>query len=239
MNVTKFEVGYPDGDGDMWVNCEVIVDNTTKEDISMIRTSTVYMNKDGSIFDCNTNNDLDTYLEPGENLEFDPGTGYVKSLYCGDARDDIRLRVFATFYSREFSKLGEIEVPSSPKQYTTLHKTVTSSIIDPEITTIISCSEPDDDGDIGIEIRCGILNKSDKHIDKILLKTELLDRKGDVIGTDESQAELASHAATCINGSIWSFKKGRLKEAQCRCSLSVFIPVHQETCEALSTPSDR
>ena len=238
MHVAKFELCSPDSDGDMAVDCEVIVDNPTQENIRLIRTSTAYVNKEGLIFACNTNNDRDDYLGPGENIMFDPGTGYAKVKYCGDARDDVRVRVFAALYSREFSKLGEIEVPASHKHYTTLRKTVTSSVIDPEIAIIVSRSKPDDDGDIGIEIHCGILNRTDNHIDKILLKTELLDNEDEVINTDESQSELAPHAVTCIESSFWGLRKNHLRGARCRCSLSVFVPVHRETCEATSTSSD-
>lgn len=238
MHVTKFEMYSPDRGGDMTVDCKVIVDNPTQENIRLIRTSTVYVNKDGLIFACNLDNDRDEYLGPGEDSILDPGISDANVKYCGDARDDVRVRVFATLYCREFSKLGEIEVPAHYKQCTTLRKTVTSSVIDPEIAVVVSRGEPDDNGNIIIETLCGILNRTDKHIGKVLLKTELLDNEGEVIHTDESQSELAPHAVTCIEGSIWGLRKGQLGGARCRCSLSVFVPVHRETCEATSTSGD-
>lgn len=237
--ILQFKLTPPDTDGDMRVSAEVMVRNATPLTVHLIRTHTVYINKDGIIISSDRDNYEQEKLLPGEfSSKFDPVTSYVKAGLCGSKRNDVCMRVFATLYSREFHKLGEIKIPHNNNQHAILRATLNSTIIAPEINLLLLRNAPDDDGSIRIDIRCGVVNTTDQYIDKIILKSSILDEEDEVIEDSKAEKKLLPQTAICIEYSFRPIKKSRLRGAYCRFSLSVFTPVQREVCDAISTLDD-
>lgn len=236
MEITTFTLSDPDDDGDMRCNILASLVNDTESEVRLIRVGTVLLNKDGAAFVSNLENDQDVRLEPGEEYAFDPPTPWANTLYCGDSRDDVACHISAVLYSREFIRLGELEVPGRNNSAAVLTKDSGSKSIGPSIKVLVKRGTPDSDGDIRVEGRCGIVNLHDQRIDKVTLRSELIDEDDSVLETDDTSVSVDPLGENVIEFSWWGLKKSVLKAARLRFSLSVFHRVAAMKCEATSTP---
>ena len=87
----------------------------------------------------------------------------------------------------------------------------------------------DEEGEQGIEVKVGVRNVSDVHFEKVQLKAELLDKKGNEI--EESSDYYATNAFSCrtLTATFWGQKPSRLKNCTIKLSLSIFQPIGSST----------
>lgn len=237
MKITKFAVGAPDSDGDMNSSIEFVAVNPTKEDVRLVRYHAVVTDKDGYAVACNIENEESCNLEPGGDLTLGPWITLQKG-FCGKTRDNLKLTMSATMYAREFTKLGEIEVPAKDLTVALVEKKVSSSVIDGTVKVGVQRKKEDDSGQVQVSCMVMVRNKSDLHLQKVQLKSELLDSEDAVVESNESDVTIAAHCVSCIDGGFSWLKKSQLKGAKVRMGLFVFRPVYAGECTAVSTPED-
>jgi hypothetical protein len=236
VNITDFTLNEPDDDGDIGCSLSVEAHNPSKHDVRLLRTRVDFINKDGAMF-ASASGDQDVRVEPGESFSFDPRTQWLQARFCGLARDDITARVWAVIYRREFFRLGEVVIPSRDTEYAILSKEVKAEGIVSDLHILVGRTPADDDGDVQLHVRLGVSNMSDKSIEKILLKSELVDEDDSVVETDETSSAIEPNGSVLLEFSMWGLKKNALKHARMRFALSVFHPVHRMVCEKHSTPA--
>jgi hypothetical protein len=238
MKINKFELARPDNDGDISAITELSIQNTTDEEIALIRTNCILSNKNGEIFEHSHNRDYENNIQPSESLDIDIYAGHINKLFTGDARNDVRIQVKANFYSCDSKGIGETSVPENHTEYKTFKNTIKTDVINPEINIIVSRTETDRDKECNVEFKCALSNITNKNIEKIALITELVDNKDNILNKYSSEATIAANETHLLSDSFWGVKQRELKGAKLRFSLVTYKLIHSAQCESLSTPSD-
>ncbi|MDA8654093.1 hypothetical protein N9M50_03050 [Alphaproteobacteria bacterium] len=78
--------------------------------------------------------------------------------------------------------------------------------------TVISIDPVDDAGETKIEIKMGMRNVSNVYFDKVLLKAELIDKKGNAIDESRDYQSVSTFSGKILSPSFWSLKPSRLKK---------------------------
>ena len=81
----------------------------------------------------------------------------------------------------------------------------------------------DDEGEVSVEVRVGIINVSDVHFEKVEVKVELLDKRGSEVDTGEDYQVIGAFAGSLLTASFWGMKPSRLKG----CTMKISLLVHQ------------
>ena len=221
IHINTFTVAEPEGDGDMSCSLEAEIVNGTAHDVRMVKICTVFYNRDGAAFAASDDNH-DVRLEPGEAACLMIGAPWLPSRYCGEEGNDIVCVAKAVLYRREYLKLGEISLPQDHEVSVTLRKAVESDSLDGDILVLLSRTAPDSDGDVMVEARCGVANKSNQRLDTVLLKAEVLDEDDSVVESGESTLSLDPGSFGLHELSTSYVKPGLLKSSRVRLSLAIF-----------------
>jgi hypothetical protein len=237
FEIGAFTVGSPDSDGDMRVNLEVQGINTTDEVIRFTKTRTMFYNQDGAAM-AFAEDESDVQWESDESFSTQPNTPWLRRELIGAEGGDITCKVAMGLYSREFHKLGEIDVPADHTTVAVLKKTLNSSVIAPDVAVLVGRRKPDGDGDIRVQVRCGITNVSDRRIDMMKMKVDLLDDEDSVIEDQSSEIAVDAGSSVLFEPDFWGLKKGKLKSTKLRIMLAVFRQVSVLQAEGRATPEE-
>jgi len=235
--ITKFTVSEPDDDGDMHTDVEMSFTNSSGEDVRLVKAATVFFSGSGVAIGSGSNKDT-LALDPGEDLTIKPGSRYLKVGMAGNERNDIRCVARATLYKREFHRLGEVDLPKNESEPTVLIATTKSSAISADVKIAILRMPPDSDGDVNLEVRCGLYNLGESRLDEVTLKIDVLDEDDSVLRSDETSTDIDPKAWGAIDTTIWGLSKGVLKSAKARMYLTIYHPVLTINGEGVSSPAD-
>jgi hypothetical protein len=236
MKITKFEIGAPDSDGDMYAELSLSVSNPTEHEIRWIQYSTAFLNKDG--FALNGTNDAEEFcmLAPGEDIQCST-SDRVRAALAGSARNDLTAVVYVTMYTREFFKLGEVDVPASARACATLEKAIASQVIEGPLKLSLYRDSEDSDGQSQIELCINVASKVPDALGRAELKYFLLDAEDSTIEESMDSQARRGRSGGVISGSLYGLRKSQLRGARLRATLAVFREVHSATFTAKSTPS--
>jgi len=238
MKINKFELARPDNDGDISASTVLSIQNTTDEEIALIRTNCILSNKKGEIFEHCCNRDYEHSIQPSESLDIDIDTGHINTLLTGDARNDVRIQVKANFYSCDSQEIGETSIPENYTEYKTFKNIIKTDVINPEINIIIFRTSSHENKEDNVEYKCALSNITNKNIDKVALITELVDNKENILNKYAEEIAIPANETHLISTQFWGVKQRELKGAKLRFSLVTYKLIHSAQCESLSTPSD-
>jgi len=226
MKVIKAEYNGPDEDGDINIDLEVAIQNTSEHEVEAVKSSCLFINKSGVALSGTQDNEDDLFIEPGETETLSIWLPYLKANEIDNVdASEISAVIDATLYRCEFHKLGEHSVPEKPEKPLIIDNGFDIGDMIKVLGTGIYMDPIDDDGETRIDVRVGIRNVSDVHFDKILLKTELLDKKGSEIDESTDFQAAGAFSGRILNTSFWGLKPSRLKNCSIKLSLSVFQPI--------------
>lgn len=237
MKITKFTLDKHDADGSMSADVAVSISNPTPQDVRWLQYNTVFADRDGFPLQCSNDSTEDCTIEPGEEFVVKPW-GSVPSQVTGPNRNNVMLMVSTVLHAREFYKLGDIPVPASDFDHVTLEKMVISDTIESPVKAMLFRQKIDDEGQVRVDCRVFVKNKSDLHLGRVEVKCELLDSDDAVVDTSNDQLTLPAKSIACIESGIGWLKKSQFKDAKMRISLYVFKPVHTAHCISTSAPSE-
>ena len=229
MKVIRSEYNGPDSDDDISFDIEVAYENASDHDVEWVKSSCLITNKDGIVVGGTQDDETDVFIEPGETETFSVYAPYLKgALFAGDLNNN-ELIVDSTFYRSEFHKMGEHPVPESVEKPSFLDNGFDIGDMIKVLGTVIYLEPVDEDGEQRIEVKVGIRNVSDVHFEKVELKAELLDKKGNEI--DESSDYYATNAYSCrtLETSFWGQKPSRLKNCTIKISFTIYQPIGSST----------
>ena len=174
----------------------------------------------------NHDNEDDLFIEPGETEELTIWSPYLRANDINGDISGVTAVIDATLYRCEFHKLGR----AFSSRITLMNPVIIENGFDigdmiKVLGTGIFMEPVDDDGETRIEVRLGIRNVSDVHFDKVLLKAELLDKKGSEVDESTDYQSAAAFSGRILNPSFWGLKPSRLKNCTIKLSLSVFQPI--------------
>ena len=175
MKITEFTYRGPDAeDGSLDFECKATVENNSDFPVEMIKTSACLVNSDGVCVGGSSDDEIDTFIDPKESSEIDISTGWNIPSAGFSELNKIKVVSDIVMYRREFSKLGLIDVPK---------KELTCEFV-PKISTIAGLVEilgatcfrekQDDEGDVGVQLYCGVRNISNTYIEKVAIKMILI-----------------------------------------------------------------
>ena len=237
MKISKFVLGTPDSSDDMRADIEFVVDNPTKSDIHKVQYCVSLHDEAGVMVGGNNSGEEDCLIEPGEDAVISPYAGDVSVHFVGDERDNVKVRVNATLYAREFHRMGEIDAPAKDNQVIRHAKSVKSALIDGELVIMLLRTPADESGDVTTKIRLGLRNLCDKVLPDVLLRCRLLDRDGSEAESSQDTVTVRANG-TAFFDTYLSVKKSKLKGAKMAFDLTLFHPVHVANCDAVSTPEE-
>ena len=234
MKISKFTYS-PHSDGDLSFDMKAELENETEHVIELVKTSCLMTNSDGVCVGGSYDNESDAFIEPRDSGSIDVHAGWgMKAASFGGQLDEMKAVVDATFFRRDFQKMGEVEVPESHEKCGFMEKVLNvGGSIDIMGATCIR-HEADDDGDVSVELQVGVRNVSDTYIERVTAKAFLLDQEDSQIEDSEDYSALPPHSGRIFTPSV-STKKGRLRNATIRLSVSIYLPVGHETEEAVAT----
>lgn len=225
---STFAAGEPDDDGDISTEVELNVTNDTLENIYRVNYRIWFLGDENACFEeCDSYEDV--FLAPGDSTAISPW-GRVNQRDVKESA--LSARASGDLCRRDFAILGKVAVPR-PGESVRCQRQVEFDWYTGPLTAVISCTEPDSDGDFSIEYRCLITNKGHKHLKAVEVKAQLIDADGVEIDTSDCQEEIAATSAKLINGSFWRPKARQIEGATAVLCLKALVPV--ETFEASET----
>ena len=233
MKFVKSNYSGPDSDGDVNFDLEVSYKNETEHDIEAIKSSVLIASADGIVGGGSQDDEQDVFIDAGGEEEFSVYTSYTNKLLLGESLEGINATVDVTFFRSEYQKLGEHSVPESPQSPKVLNNGEDIGDFIKTMGMVIHRSEPDDDGDVRLELVMGIRNISDIHFDKVELKMVLNDRKGAEVDNSTDYGQLPPYTGRVMNPSIWGLSESRLKNCTVAVSLDIYQPVAYATCSGV------
>ena len=225
MSITRFENEAPDEDGDISIDLEFDVKNESDKDISLIKYDVVVEQDGVGTIGGQTRNTEDCLLDSGEVFTGSTWLRINENAMC-KASSEVRVKLFARLYEREFFKIGSMDVPADINGIASLTKEIDSELLDSSII-VSMIRRPDGDEDSKedrLEFRAGLTNKSDVYIEDLELRIVLMDRTGaEDDDTYDSLDTLGPQSGTYVEPSFWGKPKSKLKGA----TVEVFLKAHR------------
>lgn len=225
--ISTFTAGEPDEDGDISTELELTVTNDTLENIYRINYKTWLLGDGNACFEENENYE-DVYLAPGDSKTLTP---WARVNQRDIQESTLIAKTTGELCRRDFAVLGKIVVPRPGGSVRCQHQAEFDWYTGP-LTTVLSCTSPDSDGNFSLEYRCLIPNQSNKNIKAVELKVQLLDTEGVEFDTTGYEEEIPP-SGKLINNSFWRTSARQLEGATAVVSLKALIPI--ATFEASET----
>lgn len=219
----------PDGDGDLNFELELAHENKSDHDIELLKSSVLFLNENGIAIAGTQDDENETFIEPGETEEFSAYAPWCSINDFGGKVGDVEVIVDTTFFRCEFHKLGEHELPSSPDKPVYADNSVDIGGMLKSNGVGIYLGKPDEDGEVGLEVRVGLRNLSEIHFDKIELKVELIDKRGNEIDESTDYNSAPAFSGRILTPSMYGLKPSRLKGCSVKLSLSIYQPIAFES----------
>jgi len=93
-----------------------------------------------------------------------------------------------------------------------------------------------DEGNVSLQLRCGLVNSTDDHIEHLALKAELLDDDDAVIESDMTNMTMAPGVTRVFESQMWGLSAAKLKRARLKFMLYVYLPVARDACQGMASP---
>lgn len=238
MKISKFTYENPDSDGDIRLDAEIVIENTSDFDAELVKVSCTVLNSSGVTVGGDVSDFEDVFINPksSENIDLRLGWGYHKELFEGKP-DKMTLLIEATTYKRDFVKIGSLEMPEIG-ELGMIKKNISLGGL-AEIRGISALRKKDDDeGDIELEIRAGFRNISDTHIERAQLTSKLIDQRDAEIESNEDYNPVPSKSGYLFTPSFYGVKGAKAKNSEIKFTASIFVPMDSFTAEATATLSD-
>ena len=239
MKINSFAMTKPDSDNEMCSEIECELTNEGQEDIRLVKMDTILTNADGVGVAVSIDDEEEIRIRPGDTETFSPASSWVKTEIAGtDDPSAIKAEVYASFFRREFIQLGEMDCPADHQTPVTMTADAPIGGVNQSLVVMASRTEPVEDDESSVEIRCMIRNTTDMHLEKVSLKAELVDDEGADIDECESAQQVRIGGINCLDPSIWHQSTSALKNAKIKLSLAVFTPVDHVMVTAMGTQAD-
>lgn len=232
MNITTFQAYEPDGDGDISFQLDSNITNETDQEVKHIRTSVMMLNSDGVCIGGSHGDQDEFFAEAGECSDYSPSISFVPQ--AGFPDGNIRVIVDATLCRKEFRKLGNLPVPKNAG-FSQLSEHVTFSDLVQVMGIAMIRKAADEDGEIKLEIACGVKNTSSMYIDACEIQARLIDEQGSELEESSEREALAPFETRIFTPTFWGLKKGKLKDCVVQVSISLMVAVAHYTADAGTT----
>ena len=233
MKITKAE--YSTYDDSVNINLTLDIENSNEETVELARSNTLIIDDKGNCIAGDSYiEDHDSFADKGETFSVD----VYKTVNKFDVDDmkKVTAVVDLTTFKREFKKLGEIDCPQDHKTPSKSDKSV--DLGDVRIYGIlVSRDTPPENksDDHYVNLKIGIKNMSDRHIQMVKAKCQLIDTKDSIVIDGEHQEALPGNANITLSPSVYA-KSGKMRGATIRINISTFHELTHYNAESLVKP---
>ena len=238
MKITKFTLGRPDSDGDISGEAAITFENPTQEIVRLVTTNSVVLGPLGFPVSSGNSDAEECAIEPQDTHQGAISVPRTQVALAGDDPSRVEFVVSATLHAREFLKLGETEVPQAEHGWTTIEHAVSSRSIESPVRVFVHRADDSDDGTAILEWRASLRNIADYHIARVQLKCDLLDADDSVLESSDASISVDAGFVACVSDSFWSVRKGQLRGAKLKFTMSVFRPVHTATSRSAGSAAE-
>lgn len=233
MKITKAE--HRAYDDDININLTVDVENNNEETVELAKYNALVVDENGNCVGGESYiQEYDAYAEKGETFSIDFGQ-YLSKFSVADLGKATAV-VDLTTFKREFKKLGEIDCPQDYKSPTKSDKSIDFG--DVRVYGVIALRDKppennSDDHNVGLKI--GVKNMSDKHIQQVKVKCQLIDTKDSIVMDSEAQEALPGNASITLQPYLYA-KSGKMKGATIKVNISTFHELTHYNAESSMKP---
>jgi hypothetical protein len=233
MKITKATYSHPDQDGDFSIEAEFIINNKHDFDCEFALISTVLLNENNVCVGGSREENDDCYIEAKNSGSLNTSFWGAKESLVGDIKK-MKLKVSVTTYKLEYGKLGTVACPDVGKS-DFIVKPVNLSGVAEVLGVSVDRAEDDEEGDAKIQARTAVRNIGDSHIQRVTIKSKILDKKDDEIFNEYDYDTLPSKSAYIYDRSLYGVKSGKAKGSTLSFSASVAVQLDSYTAEIVPT----
>jgi len=238
MKITKFTLGRPDSDGDISGEAAVTFENPTQEIVRLATMNSVVLGPLGFPVSSGNSDTEECAMEPQDTHQGVISVPRTQVALAGDDPSRVEVVVSATLHAREFLKLGETDVPQAEHGWATVERAVSSRSIESPVRVFVRRGDDSDDGTAMLEWRASLRNIADFHIARVQLKCDLLDADDCILESSDASISVDAGFVACVSDSFWSVRKGQLRGAKLKFTMSVFRPVHTATSRSAGSAAE-
>ena len=229
LSLTNFTSEGPDEDGDISMEIEFRLENSSEREISLIKKNLVIGQPNLGALAGEINEREDCLLDPGEDIITNSWVRLNQN-YIDRNEENVDIELFASFYSSEFIKLDTLDVPAKADQTTSLIGEVSSELINPNIKIVVLRSEEvpydedeEDPKEDKLELKISIENQSKFYVEDIEANVLLVARNGAEIDETSDQIDVLSpHSGAVLQPSFWGIKRSKLKDSKINVSIKAY-----------------
>ena len=213
----------PDGDHNFEV--EATVKNTYDQEIRLISTSCMLVDEEGIGRGVSYDNEEEVLIEQGEKADI-----YIRTPYVTNVTENSTMVVDVCFCGREFITLGSHKLPEFGETLTIKNDKLVAGSVQ-LYGGSIKMDEPDDDGEVILELAVNVRNISDNYIQCVELKCRLEDKeKCEMYNSWENESLPPRSTIEIVCSSLE--KEKRFKNCEAKLDLLVYVPLGTDSIEA-------
>jgi hypothetical protein len=239
MKINNFTYENPDKDGEIRVEGELTLENSSDFDVELVKGSVIIVNENNVTVGGNEIDDDNIFIAAKDSGDLDP-FGWMslqKEHFSSGSGADAKAYISVTTYRREFVKIGTLDVPAKAGDLTEIKKVI--SLGGAAECIGVSClRKKDDDGDMSLSIQAGIRNTSDSFIARAQVTVKAMDQRDAQIDDTVIYEAIPAKSGHTFEPSFWGLKPGKMKNGSFSITASVFLPVESFSVEAEPTLSD-
>ena len=238
MKITKFTLQRPDSDGDIEGEAAITFENPTQEIVRLVTMNSVVLGPLGFPVSSGNSDTEECAMEPQDTHQGVISVRRAQVALAGNDPSRVEVVVSATLHAREFLKLGAADVPQMEHGWTTIEHAVSSRTIESPVRVFVHRGDDSDDGKASLEWRASLRNIADFHIARVQLKCDLLDADDSILQSCDASISIDAGFVACVSDSFCSVRKGQLRGAKLKFTMSVFRPVHTATSRSTGSAEE-
>ena len=237
MKIAKctFEKDRYSDDPSFDFNLDLALENQSDFDIELITYSVMVAGKSGVVVGGDSGEDDSVFISAKSS-----GTHEIRcnatEIAIGGIGLDAKCYVSVNLYKREFVKIGSLDFPQSPGDYTELKGSF--SLGGSGELMGVSClrlKDDEDNGECVVDLKAGVRNTTHSYIARAQMSVRLLDQREALIEDNWDYTSLAAKAMYTFNPGFYGLNPGKIKNAKFEITASVYVPVDTFTAEAVPT----
>jgi hypothetical protein len=221
----------PDSDGDTRLDGTLVLKSACEQCLELFMTKQVLLGHDGTVL-ATSKDEREDSLDVGDELKLDLDSGYLKASVFKDASSAC-IQVEVSGCSADYVQLKTVQLGDGEPGLYGWHQPINigSDVVIESLA--VSIGLVDDDGDVRIELRALVHNKSDQYVPRLSFKARAMaagNREIDVSSTEEI---LRPEETKAVELSFYSIKQNRLRGLSISAEATVFTTLCKAKVESI------
>ena len=208
-----------DSDGDTNYEIDYIITNRTEEAVELLLTRLFVLHKSGLVVAV-IEDESEDMAESGESIKATISSWGASINELDGDPNNAQLMLQVTACSCTYKELGSVDCPSGGNTEALIPKNEGDTGLSVEVISI--ATDPEDDGECGINIKALVKNNTSLSFPRAVLSTSLISTNGRELEDTYTQEEIAPYSQIVIEDSLWGIKENRLNSAKLQFSFKAF-----------------